>query len=346
MKTKMWRHALVLCLVSMAMVACSNDDDKVDDIVSLKGVWVLNEGSYNANNAGISFYNPVTGATVLDLTDGKLGDTAQDILQYGSHLFVSVSGSEYISIIDLHSKEEVKKIDKLNDSPRYMVAHNGKVYASVYNTGIIEIDTLSFAVKHSTGELGKGLEGVAVSGGKLYVAVSNGGEYGNLDNRVAVLSLPTLSLEKHITVNKNPYYLQADTKGNVYLSSQDVWSADYSTIENAGKLQKIVISSGVVEDILSSMVLKFILQDNACIFFDYAKVGVVQLDTKKESTFITDDTEIGTPYGIGIDPLTQEVYLAGTDYLSPGKVHIFNQAGKVQKQFNAGINPNGFAFYY
>lgn len=347
MNKKVWWQLLFGCMLALGFTACSDDDDDDDFIPvpekSLKGVFILNEGSYGNNNASVTYYDKETDDSYLSIV-GDLGDTGQDILIYGSRLYIAVSGSEYISVIDLQTKREVSKIANLGGSPRYLASHGGKVYASVYNVGVVQIDTLDYSFK-TTGDIGKGLEGIAVSGSKLYVAVSNAGEYNpdKMDNRVAVVNLPDLSLDKHITVNKNPYYVQADASGNVYVSSQDVWNADYSVILSSGKLQRIHTATGEVTDLLDKMVLKFIVNGDQCYFFDYAQAGVLNLTSREVKT---NSAEIGAPYGIGLDPSTNEIYLSGTDYKSPGKVYVFSQEGKLQRTIDAGINPNGFAFYY
>lgn len=346
-KKSMFGKFLLACLFVVGVVSCSDGDEEVIIPDSLgKGVFILNEGSFGMNNASLSFVEKSDGSEYFDLMDGTLGETAQDMLIYGSRLYIAVYGSQYISVVDAYSKKELKKISFENSGPRYLTVHGGNVYASIYNGYVACIDTLDLGVKAMV-EVGSNPEGIAVLNNKLYVAITNAMDYSNVDNKVAVVDLSSFTKTGTIEVNMNPYYLQADASGYLYVSSQDVWSADFSTIVSSGKLQRIDTNDGNrVEDVRESMVLKYVLAGNDCYYFDYSGVGVLNLTTKESKEFITDGTQIGTPYGIGLDPVSKELYLSGTDYQNPGKVYVFGQDGKKKQAYSVGINPNGFAFYY
>ena len=61
-----------------------------------------------------------------------------------------------------------------------------------------------------------------------------------------------------------------------------------------------------------------------------------------KENFITDGTQITIPYGIAVDPLTQDVYITdAVDFTSTGDVYCFNPNGVKKFQFEVGINPSG-----
>ena len=87
--SNLWYGLLCMLAVSVSLSSCSDDngnnDDDRDDTgskVQLPQVraFFLNEGSYNGNNAGISFYAPNGDADFISdiysyQNDAKLGDT-------------------------------------------------------------------------------------------------------------------------------------------------------------------------------------------------------------------------------------------------------------------------------
>lgn len=350
-KNVVWR-ILLGCMLVVGVVSCSDDDEPAVPVVpdaSLKGVFILNEGSMGKNTASLSFYDTEADSVYLNITEKPLGDTAQDMLTYGGKLYISVSGSNRIVVIDLKTKKEIKVIDVKVDGeasmPRYLTSHNGKVYASIYSGHVTRIDTTSLSIEKAI-SVGNNPEGVAVSGNKLYVAISNGLASPDVDNKVAVVDLTDFAtVEQIIEVNKNPYFLRAEGS-YLYVSSQDVYNSSFEKVSD-GKFQRINLSNNGVEDLLPTAIQKYLIADGLCYYFDFSKVWVLNLTTDEAPwEFITDGTNIGTPYGIGQDPVSKEIYVSGTDYQNPGKVHVFNKAGKVQRVIDAEINPNGFAFYY
>ncbi len=349
MKKNIFLLGLFICSIFTGFTSC-NDDDDPDPLPQEKGVFVLNEGSRGKNDSGISFYNTTTGDVYFDIQEGKMGDTGQDMLLYNSRLFVAVSGSDYVLAIDPETKATLKRILLgSGKSPRYLAAGAGKVYVSTYDGYIVRIDADNLSVEKSV-EIGPNPEGIAISNNILYAAITNAADYSNVDNKVAMVDLSSFTKKAEtITVNRNPYYLQADASGNIYVSSMDVWSSDYSTILSPGILQRIEPANDYkVSTIVNANVLKFAINGNSCYYFTAypQEVGVYHIDTRSSTGFITDGSKIGNVYGIDVDPLTQEVYISDTDYSNPGTVYVFSKDGKKQRSIDVGVNPNAFAFYY
>jgi DNA-binding beta-propeller fold protein YncE len=60
---------------------------------------------------------------------------------------------------------------------------------------------------------------------------------------------------------------------------------------------------------------------------------------------ISDGTNIFTPYAIGVNPKTKEVYISDSNYTINGDVYVFGTDGKKKNTIHAGISANAFAFY-
>jgi len=79
-----------------------------------KSIVVLNEGKYEANNAGLNFYNLTTKANTenyfLLKNNRGLGDTGQDMIRYGSKIYVAVYKSSIVEVIDAITGISLKTI--------------------------------------------------------------------------------------------------------------------------------------------------------------------------------------------------------------------------------------------
>ncbi len=182
---------------------------------SLFDAWVLNEGSWGGNNASLSRLSTGDGTIENDYfarRNGKgLGDQAQDILAYGSKSYISVCESQTIWIIDNATGNALAQI-ATPDKPRYLVAHDGKVYASSYDRTVLRIDTATLAIDGTCALSGSQPEQLAVAGGTLYVANSwytdaDGTFF--YDSTLSVIDLATFSETGKITVGLDPSRLAA-----------------------------------------------------------------------------------------------------------------------------------------
>lgn len=355
--------SFVLCsILIFSFTACDDNDDKDDDALYLsvlKGVYVLNQGSEGKNSAGLSFYSGISSSQsyYFDIFQGKLGDTGQDVLIYGTKMYISVSKSSYINVFDLRSNrvswKTIKVVDDNNEGrePRSLAAYDGKVYASTYDGHVVRIDTLSLSIDAVTA-VGPNPEGIAAANGKLFVANSDGLNYlnGYVNGYMSVIDIASFKETDKLTCGLNPGVVVADKYGDIYVSCL----GDYYLIP--ASFQKVNSQTNAIETIEGVQMSNFTIDDDICYFYNTVYDGEgnpmqtfgkfnVSTETMETGSYITDDTKIGTAYGIGVDPVTKEVYLSDTDYLNPGMVYVFNTNGKLSNSFEAGVNPCQFAFF-
>ena len=215
----------VLLTVSFTFVACHDDDNDEPKVVAVdtsKGVFVVGSGNmsksisgnmsyidYSTDNATVNIFEKVNGR--------KLGLTANDAMVYGEKLYIFVTNENTIEVCDrktLSSIKQIKTVDLLGvqgSQPRHGFGDDGKIYVSFFGDGsqpngiVAAIDTLNFGVA-DTYEVGSYPEGLAVSGGYLYVANSDYG-YGN-----ASISKINLKLKKDTPIkhaDKSIYYVNS-----------------------------------------------------------------------------------------------------------------------------------------
>ena len=168
-----------------------------------------------------------------------LGDTPQNAVVYGSKMYIAVYQSNLIEVVDRVSLKSLKTIPfdaSEGQEPRFVLAHEGKVYASMYNGYVQRIDTLSLSIDGAV-KVGPNPEEMCVAYDYLYVANSDGMNYQNgyADGcTVSKIALGSFSEEKKINVGINPTKMASDGN-NVYV----ITMGDYSAA-NPATLRQIV----------------------------------------------------------------------------------------------------------
>lgn len=343
-----------LCLLSVScFTSCSDSDDDGNDTA---GILILNEGSYQGNNASITAYNPKTGAITADvyyaLNDKKLGDTGQDMIAYGNRVFVTVYGSSRLVKLDSLGKE-LKSItfSPADGQPRYMAAEDGKLYVTLWSGQVARIDTAELAIeKYVT--VGANPEQIVEEGNKLFVANSG---YGT-GTTVSVIDLGTFTVEKTITVLINPNLI-AEAADDIYVLS----NGDYGTIPYT--LQRLNVAAGTYEEIATAT--KMMVYDDIIYLVnsvtDWSVKPSVTTNTffsynaktqeMNEKSFLTltgaaESLKTESIMMMEVNPNTGEIYIGTSDYTNTGDIYRFTRTGKLIKKFNSGgVSPNNAVFF-
>lgn len=361
----------VLCaMLTFALSSCSNDDDTpwIEPEVTTTGIYVLNSGSSSAKiSAALTYYNPETGIITKDVFTNKngieLGDGGQDMIVYGSKMYITMTKSNCIYVTDktgklLKDKDGNNAIIKpLNNNsqpqqPRSAIAHGGKIYASTYDGDIIRIDTTLLVIdkKVATGDTYP--EEVTIVNNKLYTVLSSYPGKENKGRTVVVINLDSFTKEGDIEVAENPTKITSDKNGNIYVIS----NGNYADIPSA--LQKIAAGTTTVTILGTSVATNMeaagdkLLLMNEVYDFGTGKSTVslsyYDINTNKivDKSFVEDGkADLSNTYNITYDPVTKNIYIATSDYKNEGNMHIFNESGKYINSFKTGgINPMGAYF--
>lgn len=343
--------------------------EDADPDASIKGFYLLNEGNMNMNKASLDYmdlqageyhrniYNEIN----PEITKG-LGDVGNDMVVYGSKLYIVVNNSNKVEILDKYTAKRIGQIDVINC--RYITFGNGRAYVSAYlgsvgdpnapNGMVAEIDTASLEITRRV-EVGRQPEELAIVGERLYVANSGGYSPPNYESTISVIDLESFEEVKRIEVAPNLHRLKADSYGDLYVTSRGdyyeipskVYVIDTDT-ESVKKEFYIAASQLLINDDLAyiySTEWSYITGEN--------EIGCHMLDVKNEElldrSFITDGTEqkITLPYGIAVNPETKDVYVTDAkDYVSPGTIYCFDKDGKLKWSTTTGDIPAHFAFIY
>jgi len=322
------------------------------------GLFILCDGNYSLNNSTLALYNFDKNSLNTDFfqtkNGRKLGDTGNDMQQYGSRIYLVVNVSSQIEVISASTGKSIKQIPLFNGAtarqPRYITFWKDKAYVCSFDGTVARIDTASLEVEAYV-RVGRNPDGIAAGNGKLYVSNSGGLDYANnlgYDNTVSVIDIASFSEVKRITVGLNPGKIKSDIYGYVYVASR----GDYKTVD--GVWQRIDTNTDQVVNTYDLSVTNFDFYGDRAYLYSYNStnkeswIKVFDLNAKRviKESFITDGTKLTTPYGINVNAENGDVYITDAgNYISLGDVCCFGQDGVLKYRIsNVGVSPNSVLY--
>jgi DNA-binding beta-propeller fold protein YncE len=362
------KYLYILSLLIFGLVSCRKDNGQLpseQELVGggtagkIKGLYVVNEGNMGSNKSSLDYYDYATGIYKRNLFGETnpgivlgLGDVATDVAIYGSKMYVAVNGSNLVEVMNARTAKHIGTIKIPNC--RYLKFYQKQVYITSYEGYVAVADTGTLDIQ-TTIKVGRQPEQMAVVGTKMYVANSGGYTPSNYERTVSVIDLTNNTVVKNIDVAINLDHVMADQYGDIYVTSR----GDYYNVPS--KLFVIDTKTDAVKkqfDMPAGEIA--ISNDLAYIYsveFNYNTgnniINYNLLDVKTETllnrSFITDGTEkdIKLPYGLAIDPLSEDVYLTDArDYVSSGTLYCYDNTGKKKWSVTTGDIPAHFAFLY
>lgn len=339
------------CVILTFLFSCSKDNAPAPPPVPPKvttGVFVLNQGSYGANNTTLTYYDFAAGTQTTDFFKNVngfgLGDTGSDFIIYGGKMYIVMNVSGYLAVANGITAKFIDTISfknaGVNRGPENIVASGGNVFVSSTDGTVAVIDTSSLAITKFI-KVGSNPAQMVVAGDNLYVS-NTGGFSATYDSTVSVIPLNLLAEAGRITVGINPGSICTDNTGNIYVAC----TGNYGTV--APTLVKVNIITNTVIQTVDS-IFGNIRYYNSNIFTTGGYLGAANVGIFNPAnlaavrpSFITDGTTIVNPYGLDIDPATSDVYVGDAkDYVSSGEVFCFDKTGKKKFSFPVlpGISP-------
>ena len=339
-------------IVALMMISCSDETSSidVDHPKDEKTVLILNEGGFNQNNSTLAMYDISKGSIRRNhfnlANDRGLGSIGNDMILYGSKLYIVMNLSGTIEVVEPSTGKSIKQISMkteagTNKQPRQITSHNGKVYVtSIEDDTVVRIDTTTLNVE-ATVTVGMDPEGIIADNGKLYVA--NSGGWSGFDKTISVIDLSSFEVIKEIEVGVNPVNLDVDKNGNIYISALGNYSDTPAVFQ---KFDPITETVTTIEAISNPS--KFLVHNNKAYIVQGSygnPYSVLVYDCITETiitnNFITDDTQIEIIHSLSIDKKTDDLFIMESDYIIPGSVYCFDKQGKFKYSINAvGLNPN------
>lgn len=387
MKMK-WCKWAIMALALGCFTACSEDDDTVGDggkpgeetggngggangsdstavpspVVAL-GAYVLNTGNWGGNDASIQYLDFQTGKLSEDLyaaANGEgLGDLGQDLCVYGSKIYVTVSGSSKVVIMDRKCKVlksiPVATEDGTPVEPRYMAACEGKVYFTAYDGTVSRIDTTSMAIDGKLNLIDAGAqtgydhpEAITSANGKLYVNISGYSK----GKWLAVVDAASFTKLKDIEVMLNPYTQCITAEdGYVYFVSNGNYAGSPSLTPGQniyGTMQRLDPETDQVEQVCRATYIANAGEKMYILYSEYympdvARAYVRDLKTGDEQEFM-DMADLQSANGLAVDPASGDVYVFDVPYGAASDVHVYGADGTYKRTFEAGKSTSKMVF--
>ena len=379
MKMK-WCKWAIMALALGCFTACSEDDDTVGDggkpgeetggngggangsdstavpspVVAL-GAYVLNTGNWGGNDASIQYLDFQTGKLSEDLyaaANGEgLGDLGQDLCVYGSKIYVTVSGSSKVVIMD----RKCKVLKSIPVEPRYMAACEGKVYFTAYDGTVSRIDTTSMAIDGKLNLIDAGAqtgydhpEAITSANGKLYVNISGYSK----GKWLAVVDAASFTKLKDIEVMLNPYTQCITAEdGYVYFVSNGNYAGSPSLTPDQyiyGTMQRLDPETDQVEQVCRATYIANAGEKMYILYSEYympdvARAYVRDLKTGDEQEFM-DMADLQSANGLAVDPASGDVYVFDVPYGAASDVHVYGADGTYKRTFEAGMSTSKMVF--
>ncbi len=313
-----------------------------------KYIYILNEGVWGGNDASLDRIEVASGEYQSDVfakQNGRgLGDVANDILIYGSKMYIVVNNSNIVEVLDPETARSVRQIQLAGKQPRYIVGHEGYVYVSCYSDEVLKIDTATFSVVGSCA-VGRDPEMLAVAGSNLYVVNSGGLDNPNYDTTLSVVDLSTFAETRKVAVGINPTKLAKIDDNRLLMvcngnygsipSSMAVFRlSDDTVIRIPHKCTNFVINCGFAY----------------CYDYDYANSTPIFFsvnlgDYRAEGSHISVSQKIEIPYGIALNPGNGNVYLTDSHgFVSNGDIHCYRN-GHLAYMHECGSGPSKVAVW-
>ena len=332
-------------------VGCEKDPTNNNSTNDGTYAYVLNEGAWGGNDAGISRLNIKDGTIEVDWfakANGRgLGDLAQDLIYYGSRLYASVNGSNTIEVIDPVTGKSLKQIDMGNRGPRYLLGYGGKIYVTCYDKTVVRIDTATRAIDGVCHLSGMQPEQMCMLGGSLYVC--NSWEYDANGNAVYDSTLSWVDIASFSEMMKldiltdvatqtyalNPGRIKRNSDGEMFIAC----AGDYDN--KPAQTVKFTMGSGPKFTLCPITVTNFDFNGNDM----YSYATSYDDNWNPTATFYCNDTPILTnyssvlnnAYGININPENGDIYVCNSPYGVNGDVYCFTKDGTERWHVEAGI---------
>ena len=349
------KNLFALSLCCLGLYSCMDYgpmDEEEFEITEARGLFITNEGNFMFGNASLSYYNPFTRRVeneVFVRANGmKLGDVAQSMTIHNGLGWVVVNNSGVIFAIDLKTFKEVGRVEGFT-SPRYIhFVSDTKAYVSqLWDNRICVVDPQTYKI---TSYIKTPMD----SGKESTEQMLQYGQYvfvncWSYNNKILVIDSETDEIVDEIEVGYQPKSMVLDAFQKLWVLCDGGF--DGSPIgKQVPALYRIDAKSRAIEkefqfqleDTPNNLALNGQKDTLYMINRDVWKMGVNDKFFPVQP-FIPEKKTIY--YGLTVDPLTSEVYIADAiDYVQSGIIMRYSSNGKLVDEFKVGITPGSFCW--
>lgn len=343
------------------------------------GFYLLNQGNMGMNKASIDFYDYATGVYTRNVyTQANpdavmaLGDVGNQIEIYRDRLWAIINCSNKVEVMRADDCRRIGQVDIPNC--RYMAFDGDYAYITSYAGPVIiddDYNQLGYVAKININTLEEEArcivrfqpDGIAVSGGRLYVANSGGYRPNNYEKTLSVIDLETFKVIKEVELGINLNRVVADAEGKIWVSSRgdyyDVMPrlycydpvSDRVVAEFDSEASSMWISGKLLYTIGNPFSYETMNSTPSYRVYDTLTLAVVQ-DNWFESPAgggawnpSEEFNKIKAPYCVAVEPSIGNIYITDAgNYVNPGWLYAFGADGTFLWRQRTGDVPASICF--
>jgi hypothetical protein len=219
---KMKKQSFIFFIMVITMMSCDKCKETEPPLEGKDystGIWFINEGAFNGNNASIDV-RMTNGEIIRDVFQAvngfPLGDVLQRVVVQDGIGYAVMNNSNKVVVFNAKTFALIREIDGL-DYPRDLVVVNGKIFIA---QGAMQGKVAQYT---STGqwinevEVGNGPERLLYAQNRIWVLNSGGWL---TDNRVQTIDPSTMTVDHTWTIGDRPIDVEYEpTEGAVFVLS-------------------------------------------------------------------------------------------------------------------------------
>jgi DNA-binding beta-propeller fold protein YncE len=359
--------SLLLCGFTLAGCDSENGTEEEEFQASGTGVFILNEGNYQAGNSTLSYYDPesktVENNVFYRANDRKLGDTGQSLYLDGDNLFIAVENSGIIWKIDAETFKVKGQLESSSTggkmiNPRYIhFVSDTKAYVTDLYSPYVNVfnpTTMEYIKSISTGqELSFGYASTEemVKYGK-YV-FTNCWSY---SNKLLVIDTDEDKVcDEIVLTSYQPKSMKIDKNGKIWVITDggytgSMYSDDYPCLYKIDAATRKIEQEQFLDSDEANV--QIALNGTKDVLYlinnDIYKMSVTDTHLPVRPFINAEVDANGTKhklYGLNINPKNGDVYVAdAVDYSQAGVIYRYSSEGTLIDKFTVGVIPNGFCF--
>lgn len=336
----------LVLFITVAFVSCKKDSDNVTGRFE-KGIFIANEGQFNAGNGSITYYDDEADTSALaifeDVNNRPLGDVVQSITFHNDYAYIVVNNSNKMEVVNTNTFKEVATIDGLALPRYFMGIDDNKGYVTQWGadgvSGSIQIiDLVSNTITGSITTPAGAPNKMYMFNGRIYVGHDGG--FG-VDESFSIVNPLTDEVVETIPTNFNPDEMAQDSEGNIWVMARgwfdfvtyDSYPAYLTAYDsNHNILKEFELPGNYPSDL-------FINADGDKLFFilNGEIVSVNPNSNTLDITVVANDTYF---YSLGYDADNRRLYAGDpVDYVSQGNVKVYDESGNLLNTIDAGVSP-------
>lgn len=352
---KLWfgnKVPLILSFLFVLSIFSCKDDANVlvlNEDIFTNGVFVTNEGLFQAGNASVSFYT-LDGAVqekIFSTTNNQpLGDILQSINIQEDKTYLVVNNSSKIEVVNTEDFSSISTIEDLGSPRHIQIIDNSKAYVSDLFSGAISIVNLATGEKTGEIPIGGASEEMILIGNELFVTRPS--LFDNFSNQLFVINTDSNEITDSITIGYNPSNIQLDKNNQLWV----VCNGDRDVPNNFGGLYRINPSSKQVSLALPfndkeiSVYPRLAMNGNRDqLYFLKLDIYTLPIDANVLPTAPIISANGRDIYALGVHPTSNQIFVGDSgNFVQKGTVTIHEETGTELSSFKAGVGVNGFYF--